>query len=250
MAAERAVDAPSAPLLLAIESSGRTPSVALLRADEPLGEIEGRRGRTGAESLLPAVDAVLSQAGIDLEAVSGFAVSIGPGSFTGLRVGVATVKGLAFGSDRPVVPVPTLAALARGAAAACGAEPGEVIVSLLDARRGELYAGGWRIAASGAEPERAAPAEGVYTPEGLAPLLSPGSWLVGEGVAAGGARLRDAAREAGARLGPAWEPHARDVAALGRLALARGEAVPADALLPRYLRRAEAEVKRTGQRFE
>ncbi len=249
MAAERALADAAQPLLLAVETSCRTPSVALLRGDAVAAEASGRPGRTGAESLLPCVDEVLGIAGVGLEAVAGFAVSIGPGSFTGLRVGVSTVKGLAFGSDRPVACVPTLAALARGAAGACAAEPGDVVVSLLDARRGELYAAGWRIGDPGAEPVALAPREGVYTPEELAPLLPPGAWLAGEGVACCGERLRSLASSA-PRLGPPWEPQARDVGALGRAVLARGEAVHAEAVLPRYVRRAEAEVRRTGRRFE
>ena len=82
-----------------------------------LAEVEAREGRTGAESLLPGVDAVLRRAAATLQDVEAFAVSIGPGSFTGLRVGVATAKGLCFGSGRPVAPVSTLAAVCAGAPA-------------------------------------------------------------------------------------------------------------------------------------
>ncbi|MDJ0852924.1 MAG: tRNA (adenosine(37)-N6)-threonylcarbamoyltransferase complex dimerization subunit type 1 TsaB [Myxococcota bacterium] len=249
MAAERPLD-DAPPLLLAVESSCRTPSVALLRGGEVVAEAEGRAGRTGAESLLPCVDQTLARAGVGLEAVTGFAVSIGPGSFTGLRVGVATVKGLAFASERPVACVPTLAALARGAAEACGAAAGDVVVALLDARRGEVYAAGWRIPGPMGEPAPVAPEEGVYTPEELAPLLPPGAWLAGEGVERCGERLEALAGPAAPRLGPAWEPRARDVGWLGLATLTRGDGVHVEALVPRYVRRAEAEVRRTGQRFE
>ena len=106
MAPERPLGAH--PLILAVESSCRVPSVALLRGDEVLAEVEGVPGRSGAESLLPGIDTVLRRSGTSLDAVEAFAVSIGPGSFTGLRVGVATLKGLAFDGERPVAPVPTL----------------------------------------------------------------------------------------------------------------------------------------------
>ena len=117
MAAGRPVDDARPPLLLALETSGRVLSVALLRGEEVLAERQGARERPGAESLLPAVDEVLVRAGVRVADVEAFAVSIGPGSFTGLRVGIATVKGLAFGSGRPVAAVSSLAVLARGAPA-------------------------------------------------------------------------------------------------------------------------------------
>ena len=115
MAARRHVGGSARPLLLAVETSCGTPSVALLRGEELLAEEQAAAGRSGAESLLPCVDAVLRRAGVALEAVEAFAISIGPGSFTGLRIGVATLKGLAFGTELPIAPVPTLAVLARAA---------------------------------------------------------------------------------------------------------------------------------------
>jgi len=245
LAARRHVGGSGRPLLLAVETSCRTSSVALLRGEELLAEEQAAAGRSGAESLLPCVDAVLRRAGLALEAVEAFAISIGPGSFTGLRIGVATLKGFAFGTELPIAPVPTLAVLAR---AAPGAR--DPVVALVDARRGEFYAAACRLEGEGREPLPCEPAEGVYTPEQLAPRLPPACLLVGEGVALCGERLRELAHSE-VRLGPAAEPHARDVGILGaRRSIARGEAVSAAALVPRYVRRAEAEVKRTGQRFE
>jgi tRNA threonylcarbamoyladenosine biosynthesis protein TsaB len=244
LAARRHVGGSGCQLLLAVETSCGTPSVALLRGEELLAEEQAAAGRSGAESLLPCVDAVLRRAGVALEAVESFAISIGPGSFTGLRIGVATLKGLAFGTGLPIAPVPTLAVLAR---AAPGAR--DPVVALVDARRGELYAAAYRLEGEGREPVPCEPAEGVYTPEQLAPRLPPACLLVGEGVALCGERIRALARS-DVRLGPAAEPHARDVGILGARRIARGEAVDAAALVPRYVRRAEAEVRRTGRRFE
>ena len=244
MAARRNVGGSGCPLLLAVETSCGTPSVALLRGEELLAEELAAAGRSGAESLLPCVDAVLRRAGLALEAVEAFAISIGPGSFTGLRIGVATLKGFAFGTELPIAPVPTLAVLARAAP-----ETRDPVLALVDARRGEFYAAAYRLEGAGREPLPCEPAEGVYTPEQLAPRLPPACLLVGEGVALCGERIRVLARS-DVRLGPAAEPHARDVGILGAHRIARGEAVAAAALVPRYVRRAEAEVKRTGQRFE
>jgi tRNA threonylcarbamoyladenosine biosynthesis protein TsaB len=218
LAARRHVGGGGCPLLLAVETSCGTASVALLRGEELLSEEQAGAGRSGAESLLPCVDAVLSGAGLALEAIEAFAISIGP--------------------------VPTLAVLARAAP-----DSRDPVVALVDARRGEFYAAAHRLEGAGREPVPCEPAEGVYTPEQLALRLPPACLLVGEGVALCGERIRALARSE-VRLGPAVEPRARDVGVLGARRIARGEVVTAAALLPRYFRRAEAEVKRTGRRFE
>jgi tRNA threonylcarbamoyladenosine biosynthesis protein TsaB len=223
-------------LLLAIETATAAPSVALWRGEALLGERAADPGRATAEALLPAIDALLSDARVALSAVEGFAVSIGPGSFTGLRIGVATVKGLAFGTARPAIAVPTLAAIAEHA-------PGPApVVAVLDARRGEVYAAGF---AAGA------PAE--WLPEGVVPIASlatrlpAGCRVVGEGAPL----CADALRGADVRLAPPPYPEttARHVARIAAQTWTH-HAVPAGQLVPRYLRRAEAEVKRTGERFE
>jgi len=249
LAAARSLAGASPSLLLAIESACRVPSVALLRGGAVIAEDDAEPGRTGAESLLPSVDAVLARGGVTLDAVDAFAVSIGPGSFTGLRVGVSTVKGLAFGGEAPVVPVPTLAAVARGASAAGGWDSAVPVVALLDARRGEVYAAGFRIDASGEGARAVAPSEGVYTPAELLRVLPEGALLVGEVLEMFGDELRAAGRGQ-LSLGPARDAHARDVAALGAGLLAAGQGLHPGVLAPRYVRRAEAEVKRTGERFE
>jgi len=244
VAAERPVDDAHPPLLLAVETSGRMPSVALLRGAELLAERQGARERPGAESLLPAVNDVLVLAGARVADVDAFAVSIGPGSFTGLRVGIATVKGLAFGTGQLVAAVSSLAALARAAP-----ESGDPVVALLDARRDEFYAASFRVSGPDRDPAPGDLAAGVYTPAELIERLPSRCVLVGEGVALCGPRLREGLG-AGIVLGPAIEPRARDVGALGGRLLGEGAGVAAADLVPRYLRRAEAEVRRTGHRFE
>ena len=94
---------PDAPgLLLAIETATRHTSVALLRGGALLAEEAPPPEVPTAECLLPAIDALLAGAGVPLSRVGACAVSVGPGSFTGLRIGVATAKGLFFGSGLPV----------------------------------------------------------------------------------------------------------------------------------------------------
>jgi tRNA threonylcarbamoyladenosine biosynthesis protein TsaB len=227
--------------LLAIESATGAASAALWRSGETRDEEAAAPGDPAAAALLPAIDRLLRRAGVGAAEIAAFAIAIGPGSFTGLRIGVATLKGLAFGSRAPVAAVSTLAALARAAGA--GPEP---VAALLDARRGEVYGGAFRR--RGEQPDACLP-EGVYTPEQLASKLPAACRLVGEGAALVLDPLR-AALGPGIVLGRACGLLARPVAALGASLLARGSGVSAAALVPRYLRRAEAEVRRTGERFE
>jgi len=121
------------PLLLSIESATRVMSVAVLAGEALLAEISTHDERVHSERLLPAIDQLLRIAGLSLGEIEAFAISIGPGSFTGLRIGLATLKGLALGSDRPSVAVPTLGALTLAAAGAAGP-----VAALLDARRDEV----------------------------------------------------------------------------------------------------------------
>jgi tRNA threonylcarbamoyladenosine biosynthesis protein TsaB len=225
------------PLLLAVDCATRSASVALGRGDDVLALRSASSERHHAESLLGEIDAVLREASIGLDAVEAFAVSIGPGAFTSLRIGLATVKGLAFASARPVAPVSTLAAIAHGA-------PREHVrvAALLDARRGEVYAG--EFDRSGGLPTPVGE-EAVETATSLAARLSPGARLAGELPARLLEQLREAGRSDLEPLEPLEsQPRALAVAALGAAALAAGGAVDAAALAPRYLRRAEAEEKR------
>ena len=231
------------PLLLAIETATRTTSVALLRGDALIAEACGAEGGSAAETLLPEIDRLLRENGVSVADLDAFAVSIGPGSFTGLRVGLATLKGLAFGSDRPVAPVapvPTLTALAWASS-----RRDLPVAALLDARRGEMYAAVYELGDDG---PRSRLEEGVYGPHELIPHLPPECVLVGEGAEVFGLEIRD-------RLGTGVviAGGAASAAAVGRLGawmLARGDGVAAADVVPHYVRRAEAEVQRTGERFE
>jgi tRNA threonylcarbamoyladenosine biosynthesis protein TsaB len=227
--------------LLGIESATGTASAALWRGGETRDAEAADPEASSAAGLLPAIDRLLRRAGLLPSQLSAWAIAVGPGSFTGLRIGVATLKGLAFGSAAPVAAVSTLAALARGAGPG-----GEPVVALLDARRGEVYAGAFQRGGERADPLLP---EGVYTPEQLIARLPPRCRLVGEGAA----MVHDplvAALGPGVSLAREGALRARPVAELGALLLAQGAGVSAGALVPRYLRRAEAEVRRTGQRFE
>ena len=122
-------------VIVAIETATEMVGVALAtEAGEPIAQLEVRGGRRHAETLCPAIEFLCRQAGVRLSALTSVAVDVGPGLFTGLRVGVTTAKALAFAHDVPVIAVGSLEALA-----AAHARPGERVAAVIDARRGELY---------------------------------------------------------------------------------------------------------------
>ena len=122
--------------LLAIESSAKTASVAVTEDGVLLGEIFQNKGLTHSKTILPMIDLLLSSIGMKMNEIDGIAVSNGPGSFTGLRIGVAAAKGLALAAEIPCVGVSTLEA------AAYGAQDGYIAV-LMDARAGQVYHAGF-----------------------------------------------------------------------------------------------------------
>ena len=122
---------------LAVESATLTASVAVGKRDKVLAEMTSQAALTHSERLLPMVDQTLGLAQLDLDAIGSVVVSIGPGSFTGLRIGLATVKGLAHARPYRLYGVSTLDALAWQ-------QPEGIVVSLLDARREQVYAAIYR----------------------------------------------------------------------------------------------------------
>ena len=123
-------------LLLAIESSGLVASVALLTEDKLIGEYTTNFKKTHSQTLLPMLDEVVRMTGISLDSVDAIVISGGPGSFTGLRIGAATAKGLGLALDKPLVNVPTVDAMAYNL---YGTD--QIICPIMDARRQQVYTG-------------------------------------------------------------------------------------------------------------
>jgi len=121
-------------LILGIDTTTLSCSVALLREDTLLAEMTLNIKKTHSERLMPLLDRMLTESGIEREELGAIAASAGPGSFTGLRIGVSTARALAQGLGIPGVPVCTLGAMAEAVPA-----PGALICPLLDARRSEVY---------------------------------------------------------------------------------------------------------------
>jgi tRNA threonylcarbamoyladenosine biosynthesis protein TsaB len=134
-------------LLLAIDTTTNVCSVALGERDKLWAEIVLNTKKTHSQRLMPALQTLLRDTGVDKKQLAGIAVALGPGSFTGIRIGIATAQGLAQGLEIPLIGVITLDALSES----CGFFPG-LICPLLDARRGEVYTGLYRGGSGGPTP--------------------------------------------------------------------------------------------------
>ena len=126
--------------ILALDSSGMVASVAVVWADkdeeELVAEYTVNYKKTHSQTLLPMLDEIVKITELDMETIDAVAVAAGPGSFTGLRIGAATAKGLALALRKPVIAVPTLEGLAYNL---CGSE--KLVCPIMDARRGQVYTG-------------------------------------------------------------------------------------------------------------
>jgi tRNA threonylcarbamoyladenosine biosynthesis protein TsaB len=216
--------------ILAVETSSLAGGVALLDDERLVAEYLLDVSVTHSERLMAAVDRVLADARWTARELRGLAVAVGPGSFTGLRIAVSTVKGLALGLDLPIAAVPTLDAMA--AALPWAALP---VCPVLDARKGEVYASLYRW--DGGAMRR----DWDYLalpPEALAARLTEPVIVAGDGA--------PAIRSPYARLVPPPRrlPSPACVGMLGLERLRRGDGVAAAALAPLYLRPSEAELKR------
>lgn len=223
--------------ILALESSATAASVALCEGDRLLGQSFLHTGLTHSQTLLPLVERLLSDARLKLSDLDLLAVSVGPGSFTGLRIGVSTIKGLAFASGLPCAPCSTLAAMAWNAVGLSGP-----LCCCMDARRAQLYCA--RFHSDGSTLTRLSPDDACSLDELAAQLATQNPWLIGDGAALFAAHLQE--KGIPARLAP---PNLRlqsafGVARLAQALAAAGETISGAALLPQYLRLSQAERER------
>lgn len=223
--------------LLALETATPAGGAALLDGDRVVAEYTLNILATHSERLMAIVDRLLSDSGWEIDRLEGLAVSVGPGSFTGLRIGVSTAKGLAMALGIPVVAVPTLDALAHALPFTS-----DLICPILDAKKGEVYTSLYRWQGEHAVREWEYLA---LTPEALCRRLSGPVVFVGDAIAPFG-ELLTAALGPRARFAPPAHrlPSPARVALLGHSRLVAGQTVDPAALTPLYIRPSEAELRR------
>lgn len=240
-------------LTLCIETATERRSVAVLRGEEVLSLCERELRDGGGAAVLADIDRALSEASVRVSDVELFAAALGPGSFTGLRAGLATVKALAATLGRPVVGVPTLHAIARAA------RPAQTLCALLPAGRGEVFAQMLRVTREGEVGELSA-AEHVPPAKLLERTVAGGVKFAGggarkfeellrEGAAALGlefVEMKDAheeARENVWALAPEVLALATEVGALAQAKYASVGSGKVDELEALYVRPSDAELK-------
>ncbi len=226
-------------ITLGIETATTVCSVGLSNGEEVLAVQAGPPGRQHSERLLLTIDAALAEADLHRRDLQALAVSAGPGSFTGLRIGLSTAKGVALGADLPLTLVSTLKGLAANLA-----EPhAQRVCPMLDARRDLVYAGIYRVEGDALDTivEDAALAIDRVIEDSVDSTV-----FVGEGAVKFEDRLRQIS---GARIAPAGlgVPDGGTIARLGARQVLAGDIVDTDKAEPNYCRASQAERERAKQ---
>ena len=220
--------------LLAIDTTTPNGSGAVLEDGRVLASFEDASASSHSARLLASVEGLLKPLGLGIRDLDAYAVTTGPGSFTGIRIGLSTVKAFAFASGRPVAPVSSLRALAWK----FREDPGAA-APMVDAKKGEIYAAVFRIGRGGLE--EIVP-EGAYEPAAFLARVPRGApvRLIGTGIAVCG-DLIAAALGADGRVSPLAPFIGIEVGLLGAEILAAGGGLSAEALEPLYFRKSQAE---------
>jgi len=224
-------------ILLALDTTGPNGSAALLEDRRLLIDTGFEAQLNHSEKLLAGIDQLLKTAGLDIQGMTGFAVAAGPGSFTGIRIGLATVKALAFASGRPVAAVSSLEALALK----LRDEPAGYLCPITDAKKGEVYAALYEAQADGLA--EVVP-QAARTPDDFLARLPPKRIIhfIGTGVEVYRDKIRPALGE-WARFSGRSLFIAPQVGLLGFDRHQAGKGVPAAEVRPLYFRRSQAEEK-------
>jgi tRNA threonylcarbamoyladenosine biosynthesis protein TsaB len=220
-------------MLLAIATATSQVGVALGGGDGPVASLHVRKGRRHAELLAPAIETITRLAGVGTQQISRVAVDIGPGLFTGLRVGVATAKALAAALDIPIVGCSSLELLAYP-----HRRQDRTVAAVIDAKRGEIF---WSLFRPGAGSLTAITDPTVSTPDALVRAVNARAGQEVLAVGDGARRYADAlAPLAGVELAGPADDHPSAVVLL-ELAATR-PSVPLDEITPRYLRGADVRI--------
>lgn len=234
--------------VLGIESASMVASVAIVENGNLIAEYTVNHKKTHSQTLLPMIDEIVRMTELNLQTVDGIAISAGPGSFTGLRIGSATAKGLGLALDKPLLHIPTLDAMAWQL---WGSDA--LICPIMDARRGQVYGGAYDCV-SGQIPEAVVPADALDLKAFLAAVTkviedeaTPWKRLVflGDGVPVGRVVIEQTL-SCPYTFAPAHvnRQRAAAVAALGEVYLDNGWTEPAEEHSPDYFRVSQAERER------
>lgn len=228
--------------ILALESTAVAGSAALVEDEKVLGEFYCNTALTHSQTLMPMAEQLLACTRTALEDVDLFAVTAGPGSFTGVRIGVSSVKGMAMALEKPCCAVSTLEAMACGASMVEG-----LVCALMDARCGQVYTALFRV--SGGRVERLTKDIAVSAAEAAAACAAwPGEklYLAGDGAALCAPLPEFRALNAVLLPEPVRYQRASGAARAALAMAGRGEVLSADRLAPIYLRvpQAERELKK------
>lgn len=227
--------------ILGLDSSGLVASVAVVENDLLLAEYTTDYKKTHSQTLLPMLDELRSMIELDMNTVDAIAIAAGPGSFTGLRIGAATAKGLGLALDKPLVEVPTLEGLAWNL---WGTD--RLVCPIMDARRNQVYTGVYEFVESGDGFEMRPVVE--QKADDIVELVNELNGLgrpvvfLGDGVPVYGKVIAEYCRVPYS-FAPAGNNRQRaaSVAALGAVYYAQGRTVTAAEHQPEYLRKSQAE---------
>lgn len=218
--------------LLALDTSTDYLTLAVTDGAKVIGRMHKKAPRSHSSLLMPMIKRLLAKARLKLKDLDGFCVGVGPGSFTGLRIGVSTVKGLAFVTGKPIVAVPTFDAIAMNAARLRG-----VICPVLDARKNKVYGCFYRSDGKGAvrkmSPYLLIPAEELLKKCGKYDTL----YFLGD-YAERIAPLCSRAKIASAK----WHPRAESIAAIGTALFRKKKFVSSEKLEPMYIYSHECDI--------
>jgi tRNA threonylcarbamoyladenosine biosynthesis protein TsaB len=227
--------------VLGIDTSTSCGSIGLIEDERILCEYSLEGKASHSERVLKTIDRVLEDSGVSIGDIDGLVISIGPGSFTGLRIGVSAVKGLAFATGKPVAGVSTLDALAQNVRY-CP----YLICPLLDARKGEVYTALYQDTGKDGFVKLAP--EMAIKPADLLEKINEETLFLGNGVYPYGDLIRHKLRGmAHIAASPFNFIHGAIVAQLGRQNLKKGEYLDLEEFTPKYLRKSEAELKWKGE---
>ena len=223
--------------ILAVDTATQSCSVAIVDNKYLLAELTVCSGQTHSKRLMKTIRAVMDMSGVDLSVLDGFAVSSGPGSFTGLRIGISTVKGLAAATGKQLVGISNLDGLA-----AQSALPAFLICPLLDARKGEVYYSRYRLENDTlkkvVKEQVASPSEAIGDIDEACLFAGDGALFHKKAIVARLGRLAH------------FVPHSQNIirastlAALSLDRFIKGDSDDVDSFAPHYIRKPEAELNR------